>query len=265
MFCGFYSTFVYFVTGHVLNAQNWVAKNPNHFYVGFAATGKQDARILLGSEMDAQKCDQCYEIVLGACRMISPFVHLSFIPLFELFIHASHLKSELALTIQTRVHSIDRRLGQHCIVDSAGQRRGHRARSRLALHAVHGTETRDSRRMRSGLIAPYVWSCPHVPPSQCVIACMLVLSDLLDSTHPGRHHVRALIPIRFADEFTHVFSVYLPAPQLDGKNDDFWICVADQQIVVGRGSFVWKHIILVAELRKFQARDDACSISHPFK
>jgi hypothetical protein len=47
-------------------AQNWVAKNPNHFYVGFAATGKQDARILLSSELDLQKCDACYEIVLGA-------------------------------------------------------------------------------------------------------------------------------------------------------------------------------------------------------
>jgi hypothetical protein len=63
-----------------------------------------------------------------------------------------------------------------------------------------------------------------------------------------------------------LFFLYIcPPAQLDGKNDDFWICVADQQIVVGRGSFVWKHIILVAELRKFQARDDACCICRPFK
>ena len=140
MLCGFYSIFMFRDRGgHAPNAQNWVAKNPNHFYVGFAATGKQDARILLGSEMDAQKCDQCYEIVLGACRMISPFVRLSLIPLFEHFIHASHFKSELALTIQICVHSIDRRLGQHCLVDSAGQRRGDWSRSGHALHAVHGT------------------------------------------------------------------------------------------------------------------------------
>ena len=59
---------------------------------------------------------------------------------------------------------------------------------------------------------------------------------------------------RFRLSVPSTLAPHPPTPQLDGKNDDFWICVADQQIVVGRGSFVWKHIILVAELRKFQAR-----------
>jgi hypothetical protein len=120
----------------------WIAQKYSHFYLTFAATGINDARILLSSEYDKQSCTDCYEVVLG-----------------------------------------------------------------------------------------------------------------------GWNNTVSMI-VRGTDEETQQILTSVQTPHLLGqKDDDFWICVADDQLVVGKGDYVWENLLMAVELHKFPVHTVAFSTS----
>ena len=52
--------------------------------------------------------------------------------------------------------------------------------------------------------------------------------------------------VRGTDESTQKILTSVQTPRLLGqKEDDFWICVADDQLVVGRGDYVWQGMLAI--------------------